>query len=314
MGDILRTLEAVEERSQIEILSDLFTASADVVRLRIPEAEGSDGTIPIEEGAQVIQKARDMMMAAACAAIDRRPYFPTRKPNKATEYLRKVRMGQTERGSYVVTIISPVAPALAPGEGERLFEVEDPFERQVTTTLAQALAAMQGAAEQAAATGNLTAFQDAVPKGVTANLCDAVAGFCRGEGYRGLNVAFSWSRSRPVATGVAREISLEPDAMPMIEEAGRVFRETSDLDDFELRGPVVKLERGEGEATGKVTVLGFVDDQPRKIKLELPETEYLTAIQAHKQQQTVNCYGVLVREGKSFRLSNPRRLVVEPDD
>jgi hypothetical protein len=58
MADTLRTLEAVEDRSQLEILADLFTASADIMRLRITHAEATDGTIPIEEGAQIVQRAR----------------------------------------------------------------------------------------------------------------------------------------------------------------------------------------------------------------------------------------------------------------
>ena len=31
------------------------------------------------------------------------------------DYLRQVRMGQTEQGSYVLTILSPVAPELKAG-------------------------------------------------------------------------------------------------------------------------------------------------------------------------------------------------------
>src|SRR3990172_2873870 len=35
MADALRSLEAVEDRSQLEILDDLFTSSADIVRFRL---------------------------------------------------------------------------------------------------------------------------------------------------------------------------------------------------------------------------------------------------------------------------------------
>ena len=119
MGDTLRTLEVVEDRSQLEILNDLLATSADIMRFRITYAEATDGTIPIEEGAQIVQRARDMVMAGACAAIEKRAVFQTRKPNQAVEYLKKVRMGQTERGSYVVTVISRVSACFTAGR-ERL--------------------------------------------------------------------------------------------------------------------------------------------------------------------------------------------------
>ena len=55
-------------------------------------------------------------------------------------------MGQTERGSYVLTILSPVPPELRPAQGTLLpVEPEDPYERLVTLTLMNALAALQRA-------------------------------------------------------------------------------------------------------------------------------------------------------------------------
>ena len=248
MGDTLRTLEVVEDRSQLEILNDLLATSADIMRFRITYAEATDGTIPIEEGAQIVQRARDMVMAGACAAIEKRAVFQTRKPNQAVEYLKKVRMGQTERGSYVVTVISRVAPVLRLGESDCLFEVEQPFERQVTATLARAVAAAKRAASSAAATGDFENFRTGVSVGISANLCDAIRGLASGgEADRGVEVTFSWSRSRPIEPSTVEDrVAFSPDSMPVIEEAARLFRETTPREDFELRGPVVKLERAEG--------------------------------------------------------------------
>jgi hypothetical protein len=66
MSDALCVLEVAEERSQLEILQDLLLSSADVIRVRLADSKLADGTVPIEEGAQFFQKARDMMLAAAC--------------------------------------------------------------------------------------------------------------------------------------------------------------------------------------------------------------------------------------------------------
>lgn len=315
MADVLKTLEAVEERSQLEILNDLLTTSADILRLRITDAETSDGSIPIEEGAHMAQKARDLMMAAACAALDRRAWFQSRQPGQAVEYLKKVRMGQTERGSYGLTIISRVPPILAVPPGEQLFEVEQPYERQVTTTLAHAVTAVKEAAGQAVVTGNFQGFQAAVSRGVSANLCDAVAGLSgSAENERCVEISFSWSRTRPAETDTPCRVMLPSDAMPVIREAGRIFRETSPRDEFEVRGPVVKLERPDSETVGKVTVLAFIDEQPRKVAFTVGDPDYHTAVQAHDSQETISCYGSLSREGRAFVLKNPRGLQIEPDE
>jgi hypothetical protein len=69
MADVLRTLEVAERRSQLEILQDLTTLAADVIRVRALQSDAQDGTIPLDEGVQLVQRAQEMLLAAACAAV-----------------------------------------------------------------------------------------------------------------------------------------------------------------------------------------------------------------------------------------------------
>jgi len=74
MGEVLSTLARAEKRSPPEILRDLSLAGADVVRLRLLGGDLRDGTVPLEDGALLVDRARDIMLASACAALARRPY------------------------------------------------------------------------------------------------------------------------------------------------------------------------------------------------------------------------------------------------
>lgn len=313
MADALKTLSAAEERSQLEVLNDLLTTSADVIRLRVTDADSADGTIPLKDGAQIVKHASDLMMAGACAAIEHRPVFRGRKPNQAVEYLNRVRMGQTERGSFVVTMISRVAPVLA---GAGLDHFNEPFERKTTSTLATALNAVRLAAESAAASGSFDDFQAAIAQGVSADLCDALHGMVSGgETERGLEIGFSWSRSRPLGRAtIPHRISFTPDTMPVIEEAARLFRETAPREEFEVRGPVVRLDRPEGSPTGKATILSFVDERARKVVVELGDADYHRAVEAHDQRKVVSCLGLLVPQVPSFVLENARAFTIEADE
>lgn len=314
MSEVLKTLAKTEARSQLDILRDVQTASADLVRLRAPARDAVDGSLAIDSAVSFVESARDLMLAAACAAIDKRSYFATRKAQQATDYLQRVRMGQTERGSFVLTILSPVPPTLKSEQGA-LFPVEpqEPYERAVTRTLAQSLAAVSAAAETAAAQGNMQPFIDAVQWGVSANLCDAIVRISHVSINEGVDVAIAWSPSRMVAAETPHRIRLQGDAIPLIEEAGRLFRETSPLDDFELQGAVIGLRRPEGGSIGHVTVAGFVEGQARKVLIDLQEPDYSKAIAAHEQQTIVVCTGELVKQGRSYRLQNPRQFRLRGD-
>ena len=316
VGELLKTLELAESRSQFEIYHDLQTTSTDVVRLRFNVPNSFEGSIPIEKGVEIMNKVWDMMMAAACSTISPRPIYQTRKPNQAVNYMKKVRLGQTEQGSYVVTVLSPVPPELNIGQTKliKLEELADPFERKVTVNLSNALNEMRSAAERTAVKGSFEYFEKAIERGVSANLCEAVAKLSSyNDQYQDLNVNFSWARSRPVPRESSQNIHLSADLMPVFEEVARVFKESAPREEFEVRGSVVRLERQEGAPTGKVTVLAFVDEQPRKINFELPDDLYHLAVQAHDQQQTIICYGILIREGRTFSLKNPRELIIESE-
>jgi hypothetical protein len=316
MGDVLRTLAAVEQRPETEVLHDLMTTSSDLIRVRAPSRDAASGSLPIEEAVAFVERSRDMMLAAACAAITKRSYFANRKPVRATDYLSKVRMGQTERGSYVLTILSPVAPTLV-SEGELPLDLEtpEPYERQVIRTLAEGLAALEQAARQAASSGGMGAFEQAVRLGVSANLCEAVAGLSAVSPGEGLDISIAWSRTRQPAAAVPSSMFLSSDSIPLIQEAARLFKDIAPVEDVELQGFVTRLARGPKETSGEVTLEGLVEGQLRRALVELGEGIYSKAVQGHEQRQRVACAGDLIKERGGYRLQNPRHFrVLDGDD
>jgi hypothetical protein len=91
-------------------------------------------------------------------------------------------------------------------------------------------------------------------------------------------------------------------------------KESSRREEFEIRGSVVRLERMDGADIGKATIHGLIDDQPRKVVVELRDTDYHKAVAAHDEARFVRCSGVLAREGRSFRLYEPYGFDIEEDD
>lgn len=316
MGELLRTLADVEQRSQLEVLQDFLTTTADLIRIRAPSRD-HNGTLPLEHAVTFVERSRDMMLAAACAALHKRSYYATRKATQAMDYLSHVRMGQTERGSYVLTILSSVAPELKSVQGELSLPTEpvEPYARQVTRTLVEALTALDDAARQAATHGDMGPFHAAVSRGVSANLCDAVVGLSGVSEGEGLDIQVAWSRSRPMDDNMPARVRLGSDSIPIIEEAGRRFRETAPFEDFEVEGFVTRLDRGPHATEGDVTIAGIVDGQMRKIVVRLSADTYRDAIRAHDEQRTVKCTGDLVKEGRGYRLQDARHFrVLLPDD
>jgi hypothetical protein len=315
MAEVLRGLADAEDRSELDVLTDVQTATADLIRVRTPGRDAENGTLPFDQAVTFVERSRDMMLAAACAAIDKRSVYAKRKAQQAMDYLGHARMGQTERGSFVLTILSPVAPVLRPPQ-EALFPVEheDPYERQVTRTLIGALKALDEAARAAAVHGDMTPFQDAVSRGVSANLCDAVVGLSAVSRGEGLDVQVAWSRTRPVDSMIPTRVLLGSDSILLIEEAARQFRETAPLDDVEIEGFVKTLDRGRDAAEGDISIIGAVEGHTRRVVVSLGPQNYSEAVRAHEERRAVRCTGELVKEGRGYRLLNPRHFEVLSGD
>jgi hypothetical protein len=315
MGELLRTLAAAERRSELEVLRDVMTTTADLVRVRAPSHSAENGTLPLEQAVSFVERSRDMMLSAACAAHEKRSFYAKRKPQQAMDYLRQVRMGQTEQGSYVLTILSPVPPELKPAQGELLpTESAEPYERQVTLTLVVALAALDEAAKTAAMNGDMAPFTAAVSRGVSANLCDAVVGLSEVSLGEALDVQVSWSRTRPVENTMPARVQFGSDSIPIIAEAARHFRDTAPIEDFEVEGFVTRLNREPSATEGDVTVDGIVEGHMRRIGMRLEPSSYSEAVRAHDDRIKVKCTGELIKEGRSHRLQSPRHFEVITDE
>lgn len=311
IGDLLQTLEVVEARSQLDILNDIRRSTVDILRLAVQGASVAEGRIALESGARLFSHARDLMLAAACASMEKRPVFATRRPSRAVDYLRHIRLGPTEAGSFVVTVESPVTPQLqAPLDA---VEDEPPFERQVTLTLAYAAEETRRAVASTLASGDIQPFFDAVPRGVHANLCEALAGLLSGTEVQSLSLQFSWSPGRAVPAPVPRRVEFTADAIPVLQEASRIFRERAPRPDFELVGILSELASEAPQQGGTASIKGLVDGALRKVRVELGGADYTVAIRAHEQRAIVACEGELTREGRTFVLRNVRQFLVREE-
>ena len=313
MAEVLADLARIEDRSQLEILHDLIVIGADVVRLRLIGTDLGDGSVPLEDGAMLIERVRDIMLASACATVQARAYYGTRKPTEAIEYVRKLRLGQTEHGSFVVRVLSPVAPLLSSTEMGHLFpeSLPAPFERRVTETLMGASAAASRAAVEAGATGTLAPFELAVAAGASANLNEGLATLLVDRPYAAIELSVGWAGNRPPPVGVEQRVRLTRENAPLLLSAAQQLKARAPREDFELEGYVVALDNENVlEQSGTITIAAAVDVGTRRVRVLLGPDDYRRALDAHARMARVGCSGQLVKEGRQYELKAARGFAI----
>jgi hypothetical protein len=312
VAEALHFIASFENRDELAIYGDLVRADRDVIRVRAPEAD-SDGSIGVDPGVELVQHARDMLASAACAAFDPRPAYHLGKVQKAEDYMRRVRLGQTEHGSFVVTLLAPMPPMLTTPHQTSLWPnlEEEPFERQVTRMLSQSLHSAHNAIIESNRGDGFKAFVGVVSKGVSANLCEALASMIDQSG--GADVSVTWARTRPTPVPRDRIVFGRADR-EILSEAARQFRLREPRRDERILGYVTDLHRAEDELEGRVTIKTILDGRPRSLWVNLSKADYGIAVQAHGKQAPVTLIGDLELDGQRWRLVDPRNIRVMEDD
>jgi hypothetical protein len=310
VSEIIRTLADLESRNELAVYADLSRADRDVIR--IGAVGTNNGSIEIDLGRDIVQNARDMLASAACAADDPRRVYRLGSVQRAEEYMRRVLLGQTEHGSFVISLLAPIPPSLSPTTQMALWpEIEqEPYERQVTRTLSQALAAAHRAIIASNRGQGLAAFVDAVLMGVSANLCEAVAAII--DQAHQAEISVTWARTRPTPRP-RNKIVFERSDAEVLKEAARQFLLREPRHDERIMGYVTHLRREAEEFDGHITIKALIDGKARSLSADLSPADYETVIQAHREKVPVTLVGDLEREGHRWRVLEPRDILLLQD-
>jgi hypothetical protein len=310
---LLAEFASATDRDELATYRDLIGADRDVIRVRAIGAE-DDGSVQIDAGVEIVVQARDMLLAAACAAKSPQPFYRAGSNKEAIDYMRRVKLGQTEHGSFIVTLLAPVPPLLEPTQlalDQKWARIDDePMDRMVTRRLVSALKASQSAAERVLS-GEPAAFENAISSGVSANLCEAVASLI--DQSQGLEISVTWAKTRPTPEA-HHKITFSKSNSEVFREVARTFRLRQPKENAVLFATVHKLKRGHKEAEGEITLKAMVDDKPQSVSVRLDPNAYSRAIQAHEAKRPVIMTGDLKRLGQRWRMENPVLSEIPADE
>ena len=107
MSHLIEIFARNAEVDELSLYRDLVTADRDVIRVKADVGANSD--VAVNVGVDLMVGARDMLLAAACSLWDLRPvYRPGDEEYKeASRYMDRIRLGQTEQGSFIITLLTP---------------------------------------------------------------------------------------------------------------------------------------------------------------------------------------------------------------
>ena len=164
--EAVRKLADYENRPVREVLEHLLLPPADVLRFREISPDSEAGTLPFDHAVRLITGTQRLLLSTAHSVLVPQRYHPRLSRTQPEEFVNRCRLGQTERGSFVLNVACPLDLQISlPG-----LQVE-PFTRRVTNLLMNSLDALLRTVETSQAEDLLDLTRN---PGVSANFCESL--------------------------------------------------------------------------------------------------------------------------------------------
>ena len=320
IAQVLHQIETVEQRSQLMIVSDIHNSGYDIIRLHCVSPDARKGTISFVKGVEFVRLAREMLAAAAYSAATHRVSYTGKKPRDAELFMEAVRFGQTEGGSFVLQVLSPVTKELfvqGGTAGSPIAEMDEqpPYQHTVVPTLQSGLEALTTVAQSVNEAGNTDSFTKAAAQGLTTNLCDAFVGMCEALDPQYLDVDITFSRNRRETRPFVR-VNVDAGYAPIIRAASGAVKKSEPAAEPEaeqlVRGLVVKLASEDPVMSGSIIIKDIMPQKTRYLAADLEPADYAQAVAAHGNKQLVELSGLVFGRGKTLRLVPMSPLMLVP--
>lgn len=317
--EVAERIARVEQRAIEPVVEDLASSSSDVLRYRIISDDIKGGTIPLEEAIGLFAGAKQMISAAACSVVNPVVHHPRTDRNDARQLIQHARMGQTERGSFVLKILCPLDSVKEPS----LLSEMQPFVRTVTTLLMRATSKLISGIEQ----GNIDSIiadqgrEGARPE-ISSNLCKGLMDL-RGERDSGeIELAIKWASSIPLPQPQEPSIIRIPiEYYSEIEKVHRALRPLPAGDTDQIMIGTVETLNGDvdekGRRCGEVVLSLLLPDEDELIiaRTNLSAGDYEKAVAAHEKGRSyVKLRGQLKRGVRISRIDNPEGFTLVEDN
>lgn len=302
MGELAETLSRVEARPLLEVVNDLLTPPGDLLRFRIDSEATESGTLGINQSIELRRALKNLLLSAAHAAISPALSYPRLSQQRAVALLDQCRERQSERGSYVASLLVPVQPPVGQ------LSIDEEFGRRTSRLLFTALRASERAAADPARLLN------ARQQGVSSNFLDALADLEPVGNRASLEVRVNWL-GPPPEDDFATAIRFPQAAFRHYRQVARALREQSPVSNTELEGYVIALSRAPGAPDASITVASFVEGfGESRVKVRVDAAQHQIAGQAHLDGQRVRLIGTLTKSGRTLELTRHSDVEVLPTE
>lgn len=298
-----RAIECISKsigKSIEQIVLELLNPLSDIIRLRIAEPSIETGSIYIEDAIKLYDNAKKLITATAMDIINPQLLHMGRPGNNILEFVNNCRFGQTEIGSYVVSVVCPISKIDNNNYLQlSLFDEKEECANSLTRNVVNKVIKSVQIIKKAIDEGN---FETAIYANantndcISANFLDALSEINIYREKSSLDIAVKYAPTiidNKVENTIAE---INHDYYSPIDTLVRKIKNNQEIEKTYI-GRIKSLSAipdAERRDKGSISIV-FIDDNEKKAtaSVSLSKDDYDTAIEAHQNGKTVKVVGTL---------------------
>lgn len=304
MYQAIETVAFAENQSTEQLLLFLLNPNTDILKIRLDKKEVEAGNILFDDAIRIYENAKKLIAATAQDILHPKKYHQGRMDDSVSKFISNCKFGQTEIGSYIVSVVCPFAE-LDEFDGYKqlsIFSEEeqcaDSLTRKVTNKIMTNVARIKNNIDN----GEYDKLvSDDASTLISANFYEALSGLNLNE--EGVDVEFiaQWSPAVKKNRSSSNKILLSHNYYEPISAAIGKLRETANTK-TKIFGKIKKLESVPDlskRTSGKITIV-YLDenDMRRTVTANLNKEDYDKAIEAHSHGNHIEIVGDMQHSGK----------------
>lgn len=287
-------------KSTEHVILELVNPLSDILRLRITEPNIETGSVLVEDAIKFYDNAKKLLTATAMDILHPQLYRVGRLDNAVTEFVNSCRFGQTEIGSYVVSIVCPIL-VINNNQIQQLTLFDDKeagansFTRNVVNKLITSVNLVREEIDQGALDKRFAQCADS-QNFVSVNFIDALNGINIYRDNSRLDITAEYASTLQGNTLLDASASINHDYYEPMNSIVKKIKTRTEREK-NIFGQIKKLDAVPDSSIrdgGTISVV-FLDDAQKKAcaSVTLSKDDYITAIEAHRDGKFVRIAGVM---------------------
>lgn len=287
MYKAVEAVSQVENKSVEQVLLYLLNPNSDIIKIRLIKQEMEAGNILFDDAIRLYENAKKLLAATALDILHPKKYHQGRMDDTVMDFLSNCRFGQTEIGSYVVSVVCPFAE-LDEKEGYKQLSIFSDEEycassltRQVTSRVINNIVHIKSQIDSGHM-DELVSHESGAT--ISANFYEALNGLNLDSADANVEFIAEWSPVVKNNDCTEHRIMLTHDYYQPIESVIEKLKEEKNKS-TKIVGRIKKLESSpdvEQRTMGKVTIVYLDENEKKKtVSAKLEKNDYDKAIEAH---------------------------------